>query len=301
MTEGGTEGHSDVRGEGRSGLLLAAAVAAPVGVGVVYAAGATLGMWGVGATGSIDPGRPLRAVSRPGVVEGTLWTLRVATISTALSAMIAVGLALALRGIATEDGRGTGPSARLGRALALLPLPVPHLVAAAAALLILGQSGLLARVAFLLGWIGGPGDMPALVYDRAGIGVILALLWKEIPFLTLVAGSVLATRGDALETAARRLGASRWEAFRRVTWPTLWRGMLPAVVVVFTFVAGSWEVAVLLAPSDPLALPLLTLERYTDADLSRRPDAFALTLLGIAIAAVAVAVHEWALRRRGAT
>jgi len=225
------------------------------------------------------------------VVEGTFWTLRIALLSTFLSTAIAVSLALALR--------GSDRTSRLGRALALLPLPVPHIVAAVAALLILGQSGLLARAAFQLGWITDPSGMPALVYDRAGIGVIVALVWKEVPFLTLVAGSVLATRGDALERTARRLGASRWDTLRRVTWPTLWRGMLPAIVAVFTFVAGSWEVVALLAPSDPLALPLITLERYTDADLARRPDAFVLTLLGVAIAGLTVIAHEWALRREG--
>lgn len=275
-------------------LLLAALVAAPVAVGIVYAVGGAVGAWGVGARSAgagLDPGRLLRVVSEPVVVEGTLWTLRVALVSTALSTAVAVALALAFR--------GTDRTSRVGRTLALLPLPVPHLVAAVAALLILGQSGLLARLAFAAGWIDGPAAMPALVYDRPGIGVIVALVWKEVPFLTLVAGSVLATRGDALERTARRLGASRWEVLRRVTWPTLWRGMLPAIVAVFAFVVGSWEVAALLAPSDPLALPLVTLERYTDTDLARRPDAFVLTLVGVAIAGCAVLLHEWADRRAG--
>lgn len=275
----------------RSGpaLALAAAVAAPVAVGVGYAFGAAGGAWGVGTGGSFSVGRLVRVLTEPTVLDGSLWTLRMALVSTALSTGIAVALALGLR--------GSDRTSRLGRALALLPLPVPHLVAAVAALLILGQSGLLARVAFHLGWIVDPSGMPPLVYDRAGVGVILALVWKEVPFLTLVAGSVLATRGDALERTAQRLGASRWDTLRRITWPTLWRGMLPAIVAVFTFVVGSWEVVALLAPSDPLALPLITLERYTDADLARRPDAFVLTLLGVAIAGIAVVVHEWALRR----
>jgi len=273
-------------------LALTAIVAAPVAVGVAYAIGASLGAWGVGAQAGeagLGLGRIFRVVREPTVVDGTLWTLRVALLSTALSTALAVGLALAFRGGDRAD--------RIGRTLALLPLPVPHLVAAVAALLILGQSGLLARVAFALGWIEGPAGMPALVYDRAGVGVIASLVWKEVPFLTLVASSVLATRGDALERTARRLGASGWMTLRRVTWPTLWRGMLPAIVAVFTFVAGSWEVAILLAPSDPLALPLLTLERYTDVDLARRPDAFVLTLVGVAIAVGAVLLHEWAARR----
>jgi ABC-type spermidine/putrescine transport system permease subunit I len=135
--------------------------------------------------------------------------------------------------------------------------------------------------------------MPALVLDPLGVGLIVALVWKEIPFLTLVAISVLETRGTQLEETARGLGAGPVSVLLRVTWPVLWRGMLPAAVAVFTFVAGSYEAAVLLAPSDPLALPLLTWERYTDASLSRRGDAYVLALLGMLLALGAVALHEW--------
>jgi ABC-type uncharacterized transport system YnjBCD permease subunit len=68
--------------------------------------------------------------------------------------------------------------------------------------------------------------------------------------------------------------------------------MLPAAVAVFTFVAGSYEAAVILAPSDPLPLPLLTWERFVDAGLDRRGDAYVLALLGLWIAALAVVAHE---------
>jgi putative spermidine/putrescine transport system permease protein len=135
--------------------------------------------------------------------------------------------------------------------------------------------------------------MPAVVLDPAGIGLIIALTWKELPFLALVGVSILETRGEALEETARGLGSGPGSTLLRVTWPVLWRGMLPAAVAVFTFVAGSYEAAVLLAPSDPLALPLLTWERYTDASLTRRGDAYVLALLGLMLAVVAVAVHEW--------
>jgi hypothetical protein len=37
--------------------------------------------------------------------------------------------------------------------------------------------------------------MPALVSDGWGLGLIAALTWKEIPFLALVAFSILATTG----------------------------------------------------------------------------------------------------------
>lgn len=265
-------------------------VAAPVVVGLAYAALAAVGLAGPGSGSSpVSPERITRVMTEPAVLEGTLWTLWVAAASTALATLGGAAVAVVFRGSGRWD--------RAGRAAAILPLAVPHLVAALAALLILGQSGLLARLAFHLGWIAGPGAMPPLVMDRPGVGLILALTWKELPFMALIASSVLATRGSALEETARGLGAGQWDTLRRVTWPILWRGMLPGAAAVFTFVAGSYEAALLLAPSDPLALPLLTWERYADASLARRADAHVLALLGMVMATAVVVLHEWMTTR----
>lgn len=273
------------------GIAAALVLAAPVLVGMAYATAAALGLAGAGAAGQVSLDRVAAVLTDRVVWSGTLWILWVAAASTVLSGAIAVAIAVTFR--------STGRLDALGRALAILPLPVPHLVAAVGGLLVLGQSGLIARIAFHLGLIEGPAGMPALVYDPVGFGLILALTWKEVPFLTLVAVSVLATRGDALERTARGLGAGRRDVFRRVTWPVLWRGMMPAAVAVFTFVAGSYEAAVLLAPSDPLALPVLTWERFVDAGLDQRADAYVLALVAFGIALIAVACHEWVRARIG--
>ncbi len=275
-------------GTSRRGLLAALIVALPVLVGVGYSALASLGLTGPGAAG-FESARLVSVLREPAVWAGLAWSLWVAAASTAVAAAGAALVAALFRGGAGRD--------RVARLLAVLPLPIPHLAAAVAGLLILGQSGLIARLLASLGLLSSPSEMPPLVYDRAGLGLILTLSWKEFPFLALVAFSVVAARGERLEEVARTLGAKPAAVFRRVTWPLLWRGLLPAVVAVFVFVASTYEATAVLAPSDPLALPLLTLERYTDADLSRRGDAFVLVLLGMGVSLLAVAVHEWARSR----
>jgi putative spermidine/putrescine transport system permease protein len=267
----------------RWGLAAALLLASPVLVGVVYSVAASLGLAGAGARG-FSTGAWARVLTDGAVHGGLAWTLWVAAASTALATAGAVAVAVAFRGRGRLD--------RAARVLAILPLPVPHVVAGVCGVLILGQSGLLSRAAYGVNLLSSPGEMPALVADPAGIGLILALTWKELPFLALVAFSILAARGERLEEAARTLGAGPVATFRLVTWPVLWRGMLPAVVAVFTFVAGSWEVAALLAPSDPLALPLQIMERHTDPALARRGEAFALALVALLLAAAAVALHE---------
>ena len=270
------------------GLAAAVLLALPVLVGAAYALAAALGLVGTGAAG-LSLSRVERVLRARDTWAGLGFTLWVAVATTFLSTAGAVLLAVLFRGSSRTD--------RIGRALAAAPLPVPHLVAALLGVWVLGQSGLVARLFAGVGLLDQPAQMPALVYDRAGAGLILTLAWKELAFLAIVASALLATRGDAAEEAARTLGASPWQAFLRVTWPVLWRGLAPAAVAVFLFVAGNYEAAALLAPSDPLALPLLVADRAADPDLARRGDAYVVSLLLLLIGVAAVAAHEWVRSR----
>lgn len=272
-------------------LLAALLVAAPVLAGVGYAAAGALGLAGVGAAG-FTTRRLARVLAEGRTWASVGWTLGTALAATLLAWATAVAVAVTFRGGRRRD--------RLARALALVPLPIPQVVAASCAVLILGQSGLLSRAGHALGLVATPQAMPALVYDRWGVALVLALAWKEFPFLALVAGSVLATRGAAAEEAARTLGAPPGAVFRRVTWPLLWRATLPGAVAVFAFVAGSYEAAALVGPSDPLPLQSLVRERAADLDLAGRGDAYVLTLVALGLAGAAVALHEWAAARAAA-
>jgi putative spermidine/putrescine transport system permease protein len=272
-------------------LLAAALVAAPVLVGAAYAVFASLGIAGPGQStnGNLDTSRWQLVLSSRSTWWSIVWSLHVAIISTALATLGAVAVAAAFSTNTRTD--------RWARRIATLPLPVPHLIAAASALLVLGQSGLLARVGYAVGLLQTPADMPPLVYDASGIGLILTLAWKEWPFLALVAIAVRGTIGDTYDEAATGLGARAWTRWRLVTWPLLWRGLLPSVIAVFVFALGSYETAVLLAPVQPVPLPVLTMERFADPALARRGDAYVLALLALGIAALAVIVHEWTRAR----
>lgn len=254
-------------------------LAGPVVIGGAYSLAASVGLVGAGASGfSLATwGDVLRASE---TWRSVGWTLLTAGLGTALACVASVAVA-----------RGAGGSL-LARQLALVPLALPHVAGALAALLLLGQSGFLARVAHAAGWIDGPAAFPALVYDRAGIGVTLAFAWKEFPFLLLNAIAVLDSRDRTLEETARSLGANASETWRRVTWPLLWRGMAPAVIAVFAFLVGQYEMSVLLAPSDPLPLSMLTQERAVDPDLARRGAAHALALIAMLLTMALVLVHH---------
>ena len=117
---------NDTGSGGRSaalaGVFAAALLAAPVMVGLGYTVLGALGFVGPGSGGgSASLDRFSQVLSDPAVWEGTLWTLWVAGASTLLATVGAAGVAAVFR--------GSGWTARAGRGVAFLPLPVPHLAA----------------------------------------------------------------------------------------------------------------------------------------------------------------------------
>lgn len=261
-------------------LMAALLLGAPIATGIGYLVVGAMGVADAGAAGSLA-----RVMGDAGVRRSAALSLWIAGAGTLLALCSALAIALLLDGNARVE--------RLARAMAVLPLPVPTVAATVAVLLLLSQSGWLSRMAATMQLIAAPAQFPALVYDPLAIGVIVAVVWKEMPFLLLVALSLQSLRGTALTDTARTLGASPWQVVRRVTLPLLLRGMAPAIIAVFAFVLGSLELPLVLGPSSPLALPLLIQERRQALDVALHGDAYVIALLATALAMGAVLAHEW--------
>ena len=258
-----------------AGILLGV----PIAVGVGYLIGGSLGL--VGDAGAGGLGRVLRDGA---VLRSTLLSLWIAGVGTLLALFGALLISLLMAGDSRVE--------RISRNIAALPLPVPNVAAAVAVLLLLSQSGWLSRVATQLQLIATPAQFPALVYDSWAIGVIATVVWKELPFLLLVALSLQSLRGRSLTDAARTHGASRWQAVRLVTLPLLLRGMAPSIIAVFVFVLGSLELPLVLAPSSPLALPMLIQERRQALDMAAHGESYIIALLSAVLALLAASLHE---------
>lgn len=258
------------------------------GGAVVLALARSFGFLGVGGRGSPSLAAYGRLVADPEFGRSLLLTSHVAVTSTTLAVILGIAAALVLRKL--DRGR------RLATTLFQLNLPMPHIIGAIAILSLLGQSGLLSRIAARAGAIDGPAAFPALVFDPYAIGVIAQYVWKEVPFIGIVALAILGGVGDGLDEAARTLGASRWQRLRHVTLPLLLPGVLSASVIVFAFTFGTFEVPLLLGRSFPAVLPVLAHQRYTDVDLAARPEAMAISVV-ITVIVVAVVVVGGVLSR----
>jgi len=218
-----------------------------------------------------------------------LVTLLWATAATALSLILGLAVALALRPIAHRS--------RFLNVLLQAPIAIPHLAMAILALHLLGQSGLIARLAFAAGLISEPAGFPEFFHDRYGLGIILTYTCKEVPFVALIALAMLRRAGTDYESLAATLGASPWQRFRHVTLPLVAPPLVSATLIVFAFLFGAFEVPFLLGRTYPSMLGVLAQRRFMSNDLADRPGAVAIGVLMSVFAAIAVYFYLGQSRR----
>jgi putative spermidine/putrescine transport system permease protein len=277
----------------RSSWLLLAPAAAVIGVlligGLVLSVSQSLGYLPLIGRRQASLGAYLQLLRGPGFWRSLLLTLSVSILSTLLTVVLAVLTALLLR----RSFRGRG----LVSFVYQLPLTIPHMVIAIGLLMLLSQSGLASRAAYHLGLITEPAGFPALVHDRLGVGIVLVYVWKQVPFVGLICLAVLQSIGRDYEEQARTLGAGRWQTLRHVLLPLLLPGLLPASIIIFAYVFGSFEVPFLLGKSYPSMLSVLAFRLYIDTDLAARPQAMAASVL-ITLLVLALTLAYRRLARR---
>lgn len=216
----------------------------------------------------------------------TLW---VSIASTFFSAVLAIGAALLLR--QTFIGK------RVATFLFQLNLPIPHVVAAIGMSFLLSQSGLLSRIGASLNIISFPGEFPVVVKDSYGIGIIIAYLWKEVPFVGVIVLAILQSLGQDYEDIARSLGANRWQRFRYVILPLIMPGVLSASIIVFAFSFGAYEVPALLGVRFPRMLSVTAVRFFSNPDLNARAEGMAMSMIIAFIVLILVLLYMWISRR----
>jgi putative spermidine/putrescine transport system permease protein len=182
-------------------LLLTPALLVVVGLfggGLLLAVAQSVGFWPLVGESQFTTAAYTRLLADPLFYRSLGLTVWVAAVSTAVSTTLGVAGALALR----RPFAGQ----RWVRFLFQLNIPIPHLVGAIAILFLFSQSGLFARLAYLLGAIQQPRDFPALVFDPYGIGIILEYVWKT----TCFTGAIVLASLQGMGKSTNRPRA-RWE------------------------------------------------------------------------------------------
>ncbi|MCH7370573.1 MULTISPECIES: ABC transporter permease [Aeromonas] len=226
------------------GLLLAAPLA--VGLLLLLAEGAAMGN--------------LRLLlAQPGLWHSAGLSLWIASAST-LGALLFTALLLA-------QGDGSRWMGMLRRLLSPL-LALPHVAFAIGFAFLLAPSGWLLRLLSpTLTGFEMPPDWQTLK-DPAGLGLIVALILKETPFLLLMALSAL----DPAKVARQQwIGVSMGFSLPQIWWrlllPALWPALRLPLYAVAAYGIAVVDLAQLLGPDAPAPLAVRLWLWYQDADL----------------------------------
>ena len=251
-------------------VLFLLLTAVPLVFSLVYAL-----LYSFGLTGVLAEGFTLRHwqlfFSEGRFFSSFLFSVGVALVSMGLAAATALWWVLRYR---------RALNSRVMSLALYLPLAFPAMVAAFLAFHWLGNAGLLSRIAWQLGWISEPRQFPDLINDPWGIGIILTHYAMATPFFTLMFKAIYAdNRVGELCLAGASMGATRSEQVRRIALPLLWQKARPTLLLYGVFVAGSYEIPLILGVQSPQMISVYAVTKMNRFDLNTRPQAYIIALL----------------------
>ncbi len=199
---------------------------------------------------------------------------------TATAACLVLGLPLAL-----VLARRRLRFVRLVRALVMLPMVLPPVVAGTALLFALGRRGLMGQ--WLEAWFG-----VSLPFTTAGS--VVAAAFVALPFFVVTVEAALRQAGDDLDEAAVTLGAGAWATLAHVTLPTVRPALVAGAALAWARALGEFGATLTFAGSFPGRTRTLPLETYLA--LERDPEAavaISLVLMAVALAVLVTLRDRW--------
>lgn len=193
-------------------------------------AGAFVALPVVGIIARAAWGRASSVLASSGTLTALRLSIVVATAATLLDLLLALPLALVL-------ARTSFPGKAFVRAIVLLPLVLPPVVAGVGLLAALGRRGLLGGVLDAVG-VQLPFTTPAAV---------IATAFVSFPLVVLATEAGLRSLDRRLEDAARTMGGSPWYVLRRVTLPLVRVQIAAGLVLAWARALGEFGATLMFA------------------------------------------------------
>jgi len=189
--------------------------------------------------------------------------------------------------------RYTFPGKKIIDALVDLPFALPTAVAGISLTALLASNG----------WIGSLLEPYGIVLAFNPNGVVIALIFIGLPFVVRTVQPVLEDAEKELEEAATCLGATRWQTFRFVIFPTIAPALLTGFAMAFARAIGEYGSVIFIAGNMPMVseiTPLIIISKLEQYDYAGA-TAVAVVLLVISFMLLLVinALQAWQRSRSG--
>ncbi|QFI38223.1 thiamine ABC transporter permease [Moritella marina ATCC 15381] len=169
-------------------------------------------------------------------------------------------------------------------------MALPHVAFAVGFAFLFTPSGFIARV------FGEQIDWQ-LIHDQYGIGLILALTLKEIPFLLFMSIPLLKQLNiNTTLITAQSLGYNNAQAWQKIILPQWLPKIRFSLFAVMAYSISVVDVALIIGPTQPPTLAVLVWQWLNDADLATLPKASAGALVLLLLCLVtlfSIRLAEW--------
>ncbi len=192
-------------------------------------------------SGEFGLGNYIRMFTEPAMRTNIIYTLNVTLVSTVIALLVSYALAVYLR-------FGKGWMARWINRLYFIPMFVPGVIATYGLITLYSNHGWMARLLLLI----GIDTFPKIIYSYSGL--LLANLWFNIPFATMLLSSALAAVPNSVVESARDAGASSLQLFFRFILPLSYKTMWVALTFIFMGIIGSFTAPFLIGANSPQVL-----------------------------------------------
>jgi len=185
------------------------------------------------------------------------------------------------------------PGKKIVDALVDLPFALPTAVAGISLTALLASNG----------WVGSILEPYGIQLAFNPNGVVIALIFIGLPFVVRTVQPVLEDAEKELEEAATCLGASRWQTFRYVIFPTIAPALLTGFAMAFARAIGEYGSVIFIAGNMPMVseiTPLIIIGKLEQYDYAGA-TAVAVVMLGISFIMLMVinGLQAWQRRRSG--
>lgn len=190
-------------------------------------------------------------ITRPGYFKALMFSLLLALVSTAACILLAYPLCLILL-------EKAGSARDLLITLCVVPLLMQSLLLTMALQTILEKNGVLNQ---FLRFIG----LPDVYILNTPIAIVLGMIVNFLPYAILPIFIALSKIDQSVIEAARDLGASPWETFRRVQLPLSLPGAVSAITLVFIPSLTTFFISALLGGNKILLIGNIIEQAFTSA------------------------------------
>jgi len=228
------------------------------------------------------------AVSSPRVVASYQLTFGASFLAAVVNAVFGLLVAWVLV-------RYQFPGKKLVDTLVDLPFALPTAVAGISLTALLASNG----------WVGSLLEPHGITLAFNRNGVVIALIFIGLPFVVRTVQPVLEDAEKELEEAAACLGASRWQTFRHVIFPTIAPALLTGFAMAFARAIGEYGSVIFIAGNMPMVseiTPLIIIGKLEQYDYAGA-TAVAVVMLGFSFVMLLVinALQAWQRKRNGAS